>query len=129
MSKVWTTAHQALLGVASEDFEQWFQDRYGPPTPVFVKEDLLLWAGDVSRFEPSQVARLLGLQRFPALVLLQPVANDVNYHANVDFHCVEWPLGTFCVPLHSCQFSMGADGSTVDPEMVIAMVETTAQEK
>ncbi|CAK9026994.1 unnamed protein product [Durusdinium trenchii] len=175
MSKVWTTAHQALLGVASEDFEQWFQDRYGPPTPVFVKvtfgdavqealgqrrllmawfhqednaasqkfcrevlqtrwvldrleEDLLLWAGDVSRFEPSQVARLLGLQRFPALVLLQPVANDVNYHANVDFHCVEWPLGTFCVPLHSCQFSMGADGSTVDPEMVIAMVETTAQD-
>ena len=34
--------------------------------------------------QEGRFARLLGLQRFPALVLLQPVANDVNYHANVD---------------------------------------------
>lgn len=170
ISKAWTTASQALLGVASEDFQQWFQDRYGPPTPRFCKvpfgdavqealgerkllmawfhqeentatqklcrevlqneqvltnlqEDFLLWAGDTSRFEPSQVARLLGLQQFPSLVLLQPVAND--FHANIP--CVEWPLGTFCAPLHSCQFAVG-DGSTLDSDMVIATIQMTAQD-
>lgn len=170
ISKAWTTASQALLGVASEDFQQWFQDRYGPPTPRFCKvpfgdavqealaerkllmawfhqeenaatqklcrevlqneqvltnlqEDFLLWAGDTSRFEPSQVARLLGLQQFPSLVLLQPVAND--FHANIP--CVEWPLGTFCAPLHSCQFAVG-DGSTLDSDMVVATIQMTAQD-
>ena len=170
ISKVWTTASQALLGVASEDFQQWFQDRYGQPTPTFCKvtfgdavqaalaerkllmawfhqeenaateqlcrevlqndlvvasleEDFLLWAGDIARFEPSQVARLLGLQHFPALVLLQPLAND--WHAN--FPCVEWPLGTFCGALHRCPF-VAEDGSPVDSDMVIATIQMTAQD-
>lgn len=48
---------------------------------LVLQEDFLLWAGDMGRFEPSQVARLLGLQHFPALVLLQPLAND--WHANL----------------------------------------------
>lgn len=170
ISKLWNTGCQAVLGVASEDFQQWFQDRFGSPTPHFcqttfgdavqealaqrkllmawfhqednaatqklckevlqnevvltaLQEDFMLWAGDISRFEPFQVARLLGLQQFPSLVLLQPVAND--FHANVP--CVEWPLGTFCAPLHTCQFAVG-DGSTLDSDMVIATIQMTAQD-
>ncbi|CAE7577470.1 PUX10, partial [Symbiodinium necroappetens] len=69
----------------------WFHEADGPATERFCREVLqnelvlgllqdtfLLWAGDVCRFEPSQIARLMGLTKFPSLVLLQPLANGFD---------------------------------------------------
>ncbi|CAJ1359218.1 unnamed protein product [Effrenium voratum] len=158
VGKVLAGVQQAVLGVSSEDFEQWFLDRYGQPTPRFCKctfgdtvqralserklvlawfhqeenaatekfcrpgaerESFLLWAGDVGRFEPSQVARLLGLQKFPALVVLQPVTNGFQ-----NFLGIEWPLGTFCQPMHRCV----PEDAALDSDMVVATITMTAMD-
>ncbi|CAJ1402129.1 unnamed protein product [Effrenium voratum] len=84
-----------------------------------MQESFLLWAGDVGRFEPSQVARLLGLQKFPALVVLQPVTNGFQ-----NFLGIEWPLGTFCQPMHRCV----PEDAALDSDMVVATITMTAMD-
>eukprot|EP00930_Biecheleria_cincta_P070550 TRINITY_DN58190_c0_g1_i1.p1 TRINITY_DN58190_c0_g1~~TRINITY_DN58190_c0_g1_i1.p1 ORF type:complete len:387 (+),score=99.41 TRINITY_DN58190_c0_g1_i1:26-1186(+) len=158
---------QAVLGVASEDFEHWFKERYGHPTPSFcqvsfgeavhvalserrlllawfhqeedaateslcmevlqneavldsLREGYTLWAGDVCRFEPCQIARLLGIEKFPALVIMLPQRNGFS----TPHYCVEWPLGTFSQPLH--RFVPEQPGVALDPGLVMAALTTTA---
>mmetsp|Transcript_27219 Transcript_27219/g.49233 ORF Transcript_27219/g.49233 Transcript_27219/m.49233 type:complete len:451 (+) Transcript_27219:71-1423(+) len=159
---------QAIMGVASEDFETWFSDRFGDPVPKFSKasfgdtvqetlaknrlllawfhqddshaealcreifqsdvvldaleEGYDLWAGDVCRFEPLQISKLLGVVKFPALVILLPRRSgyDTNHF------CLEWPLGTFSQPLH--RFVPEHVGDPLDTGMVIAAIATAAQD-
>jgi len=160
---------QAVMGIATEDFEAWFSDRFGDPKPTFskvtfgdavqealVKNRLLLawfhqdessatqqlcrevfqsdvvldaltdgydlWVGDVCRFEPLQISKLLGVVKFPALVILLPQRSAFDTR----HFCVEWPLGTFCQPLH--RFVPEQDGHPLDSGTVIAAVATAAQD-
>lgn len=56
----------------------------------------LLWAGDVSRFEPGQVARILDCSSFPALIVAQPLRSGFD---NRGAFALEWPFGNFAQPL------------------------------
>eukprot|EP00406_Dinophysis_acuminata_P076302 CAMPEP_0179258026 /NCGR_PEP_ID=MMETSP0797-20121207/25101_1 /TAXON_ID=47934 /ORGANISM="Dinophysis acuminata, Strain DAEP01" /LENGTH=334 /DNA_ID=CAMNT_0020966041 /DNA_START=68 /DNA_END=1069 /DNA_ORIENTATION=- len=132
---------QSFMGIASEDFDDWFLQRFGTPKPTFCqthfgdtirqaleekrlvllffygKEDVAtqtlcrevlqnplilrtlrqsysVWGADVCRFEPAQLARLLGVNIFPGLCVLQPLPNGFDHAV-----CLEWPLGTFALPI------------------------------
>mmetsp|Transcript_33048 Transcript_33048/g.71916 ORF Transcript_33048/g.71916 Transcript_33048/m.71916 type:complete len:477 (+) Transcript_33048:44-1474(+) len=39
LSRAFTGIGQALMGIASEDFDSWFEERYGLPMPTFCKEN------------------------------------------------------------------------------------------
>lgn len=159
---------QAVLGVASEDFDCWFATRYGAPTPPFSKEsfgdtvksclaesklllvwlhqdespatevlcrDILqnpmifrnfrtsfkIWAGDVCRFEPGQIARLVGATIFPTLCVLQPLRNGYD-----QAFCIEWPLGSFAQPLF--RISPVSRGELLNADEAIAAISTAAQD-
>lgn len=158
---------QAVLGVASEDFEDWFASRYGAPTPSFstepygdsvtsalaqgrllliwfhqdesvatqklctevfqstyvtplLAESYTVWAGDVCRFEPWQIARLLSVATFPTVVACQPLQH--GYDAG-DV-CLEWPLGHFARPLF--RLSPASAGEALDSDQVIAALASAA---
>lgn len=163
---------QSMLGVASEDFEGWFRERYGSPTPTFCKDsygdaakealiskrfllvwffqeentatemlcrsvlqnrlllrmlrrDLVLWAGDINRFEPGQIARLLGVTNFPGLVVFEPVRNPFDA-INAAMFCLEWPLGTFCRPL--LRLTPDQPGGLIDADQALAQLAAVAEE-
>eukprot|EP00408_Alexandrium_pacificum_P004663 CAMPEP_0171230432 /NCGR_PEP_ID=MMETSP0790-20130122/39395_1 /TAXON_ID=2925 /ORGANISM="Alexandrium catenella, Strain OF101" /LENGTH=354 /DNA_ID=CAMNT_0011696647 /DNA_START=21 /DNA_END=1082 /DNA_ORIENTATION=- len=164
-----TDIGQAIMGVASEDFEYWFAGRYGEPMPAFSKvcfgdavkaalqdhrllllwfhqdeseatqilcRDILqnelvlqmisrsysLWAGDVGRFEPGQIARQLSIAAFPALVVCQPLRSAFD----ADSACLEWPLGTFVQPLF--RLAPPAQGASLAPDQAIAALTSAAED-
>eukprot|EP00747_Dinoflagellata_sp_TGD_P190147 gnl/TRDRNA2_/TRDRNA2_51381_c0_seq2.p1 gnl/TRDRNA2_/TRDRNA2_51381_c0~~gnl/TRDRNA2_/TRDRNA2_51381_c0_seq2.p1 ORF type:complete len:479 (+),score=120.93 gnl/TRDRNA2_/TRDRNA2_51381_c0_seq2:73-1509(+) len=168
VTKAFTALGQTVMGVASEDFEEWFISRFGHPAPVFsqdtfsecvkatlaqerllilwlhqdegeatyqlaqdvfqnemildvVDRSYVVWGGDVSRFEPAQIARLLGVTVFPALCLLQPLRNGFD-----QFFCLEWPLGTFAQPL--LKFVPQRAGALLEADEVIAGITSAAQD-
>jgi len=159
---------QAVLGIAPEEFENWFVCRYGTPSPAWSKEcfgdaarrslaegkllliwfhqaenaateslcrqvlqnDMVLelaqenyvcWAGDVNRFEPGQIARLLGATVFPTVVVLQPLRHGFD-----NTFCLEWPLGTFAQPLF--RLSPTIPGEALNVDQAITAVVTAAQD-
>lgn len=164
---------QRLLGIASEDFESWFQERYGLPVPRFcsasygdaIKEALtgkkfaliwlfqeesvatehfcrsflqnrqllqmlrhsfVLWAGDVNRFEPAQIARLLGIASFPALVAVEPLRNAFDV-INGAMFCLEWPLGTFGRPV--LRIAPEVPGALLDVDQALAALMVIDEER
>jgi len=141
VGRILNEGFRALTGIASEDFDDYFESEYGKPKPPLsnlgyaetlqaaLKERRLvvlwlhdsgsdlsdemcirvlqdhrildvLWrsyivlGADICRFEPSQLAHMLQIQKFPALVLLQPKRSGFD-----DFFLIEWPLGVFAKPL------------------------------
>lgn len=168
LGRAMSSVGQAVLGVASEDFDCWFATRYGAPTPPFSKEsfgdtvkgclaegklllvwlhqdespatevlcrDVLqnpiifrnfrksfrIWAGDVCRFEPGQIARLVGATLFPTLCVLQPLRNGYD-----QAFCLEWPLGSFAQPLF--RISPVSRGELLNADEAIAALSTAAQD-
>lgn len=158
-----------LWGIAPEEFQHWFVDRYGQPSPVFMKDSwgdsvqqalamqrlllvwfhqaeddatshlcrnvlqspvvleaiersFVLWGGDVNRFEPSQIARLIGVTTFPSLVVVLPVRDAFN----VNQFSVEWPLGIFCRPLQ--RISPAQSGEALDADTVVLALATASQD-
>lgn len=113
----------------------WFHQEESPATEslcrrVFQNELVLsvlsktyvLWAGDVARFEPGQLSRLLAITRYPALVVCQPLRHNFDAQA----YCLEWPLGTFAQPL--LKFAPTQDGEGLDSDQVIAALTATAED-
>lgn len=113
----------------------WFHQEESPATEslcrrVFQNELVLsmisktyvLWAGDVARFEPGQLSRLLAITRYPALVVCQPLRHNFD----VGPYCLEWPLGTFAQPLLKCVPT--EDGGGLDSDQAIAALTATAED-
>eukprot|EP00927_Polykrikos_kofoidii_P048751 TRINITY_DN42966_c0_g1_i1.p1 TRINITY_DN42966_c0_g1~~TRINITY_DN42966_c0_g1_i1.p1 ORF type:complete len:495 (+),score=88.37 TRINITY_DN42966_c0_g1_i1:57-1487(+) len=61
-----------------------------------LRRSVLLWAGDVARFEPSEVAGLMNIDVFPSLAICKPLRTGFEATGL----CFQWPLGTFVQPLH-----------------------------
>lgn len=163
-----TDLGQAIMGIASEDFEQWFLSRYGQPTPTFskgcfgetvkaalqekrllllwfhqdesrptehlcreilqnelvvemVSRSFCLWAGDTGRFEPGQIARLLNVTVFPALVVCQPLRSAFEAQSA----CLEWPLGTFVQPLF--RLTPGVQGQCISADEALAALTSATE--
>lgn len=168
LGRMFSSVSQALLGVASEDFESFFSCRYGTPAPPFskdcfgdavkialtegrlllvwfhsedgpatdsfcrqvlqnglvmdmIRQNYILWAGDVSRFEPGQIARLLGATTFPTVAVLQPLRHGFDHT-----FCLEWPLGTFAQPLF--RLSPTSQGDSMNADQAIAALSSAAQD-
>jgi hypothetical protein len=159
---------QVVLGISSEEFENWFTTRYGTPCPAWskdsfgdtvtgalssnrllllwfhqdendasenlcrqvfqntmviemVKQSYVCWAGDVNRFEPGQIARLLGANTFPTVVVLQPLRHGYDHT-----FCLEWPLNTFAQPLF--RLSPTVPGEALNADQAITALVTAAQD-
>eukprot|EP00929_Paragymnodinium_shiwhaense_P096364 TRINITY_DN5793_c0_g1_i1.p1 TRINITY_DN5793_c0_g1~~TRINITY_DN5793_c0_g1_i1.p1 ORF type:complete len:526 (+),score=150.92 TRINITY_DN5793_c0_g1_i1:117-1580(+) len=160
---------RSVFGVASDDFDDWFETRFGRPVPQFSKEayhdavktalddkkliviwffqdegaateslckevlqsplvlrlmrrSFVLWAGDVSRFEPAQMARLLNVAVFPSLVVLQPLRSGFEAGGFV----FEWPLGSFAQPVY--RLSPDQAGGSISADHAIAVLTSCAED-
>jgi len=112
----------------------WFHSEDGPATDSFcrqvlqngmvldmIRQSYVLWAGDVSRFEPGQIARLLGATIFPTVAVLEPLRHGYDHT-----FCLEWPLGTFAKPLF--RLSPTAQGDSMNADQAIAALSSAAQD-
>jgi len=59
-----------------------------PPLVRELRSRFIPWAGDVCRFEAGTLAKALGLQEFPALLVLQTLPRGAA-------DAIEWPRGCF----------------------------------
>jgi len=85
----------------------------------------ILWAGDVCRFEPGQIARLLNVTTFPTLVVCQPLRSGFEAFGAEGF-CLEWPLGSFAQPL--LRLTPAQPGEALNTDEVIAALTGTAED-
>lgn len=167
LTQTLTSGVRVLTGVASEEFDDYFEANFGRPTPpisnlgyaetvrccdaerklillwfhrggakfadelcttVLQNEQVLdcLWehyvvfGADVDRFEPSQIATLVGVYAFPALVILQPASRG-----SWDHFLIEWPRGTHARPIHRI-LPHSVTGFAVDA--VASVIRSTALE-
>lgn len=90
-----------------------------------LRRSFTFWAGDVSRFEPSQVAKLLGCTAFPTLVVALPLRSGFDEFGAEHF-CLEWPLGTFAQPL--IRLTPERPGETLSVDEVIAALTGAAED-
>mmetsp|Transcript_7243 Transcript_7243/g.16272 ORF Transcript_7243/g.16272 Transcript_7243/m.16272 type:complete len:493 (+) Transcript_7243:31-1509(+) len=87
-----------------------------------IRRSYVVWAGDVSRFEPGQIARLLGVETYPALVVCEPLRSGFEPAAYI----LEWPLGTFAQPLF--RLAPTSPGEALDSDQAIAALTAAAEE-
>lgn len=87
-----------------------------------VRRSFVLWAGDVNRFEPCQIARLLGASAFPSVVICEPLRHGFDTPG----YCLEWPLGTFARPV--MRMSPQAPREPLDCDQVFAAITMSAEE-
>jgi len=87
-----------------------------------IRRNMIFWAGDVSRFEPGQIARQLSVFIFPSLVVCQPLRSGFDAQQ----FCLEWPLGTFVQPLF--RLSPEEQGQAINADQAVATLTSVAED-
>lgn len=83
-------------------------------------DSYVFWAGDVCRFEPGQIARLLDVSNYPALVVCQPLRSGYDSQP----FAIEWPLGNFAQPI--LRIVPPEDGAPLDADHIVACLVTAS---